>query len=238
MNVTVPLLSDSEDMRVLVIEDDETTRAYLTKGLSEHGYQVAESADGRDGLYQALGGGFDAIITDRMLPGLDGLAIVQALRSAKIQTPVLILSALAQVDERVRGLKAGGDDYLAKPFAFTELTARLEALMRRPAKLAQDTQLSCGDLQLDLLSRRVTRGGEEIDLQPRELKILEFLLRHVDRVVTRTMLLEGVWDYHFDPQTNVVDVHMSRLRQKIDKGYDKPLLHTLRGVGYRLSTRA
>lgn len=223
-------------MRILVVEDDEKTAAFMAKGLTEAGFVVDRADDGRDGLFMASGGDYAVIILDRMLPELDGLSVVQALRAARVETPVLIVSALAQVDDRVKGLRAGGDDYLTKPFAFSELEARVEALMRRRGGgHAQETSLSCGDLEMDLLTRRVTRGGQPIDLQPREFKLLEFLLRHSGQVVTRTMLLEGVWDYHFDPQTNVIDVHVSRLRSKIDKGFDKPLLHTVRGAGYRLA---
>src|SRR5213595_25986 len=223
-------------MKLLVIEDDRETAAYLVKGLSESGYTVDHSAEGREGLFLATSGSYDAIVLDRMLPGMDGLAILGALRAAQIRTPALILSALGSVDDRVKGLKAGGDDYLVKPFAFSELLARLEALVRR-VKSGGDspaTVLRAADLEMDLLRRDVRRGGQLIDLQPREFQLLEFLLRHAGQVVTRTMLLEGVWDYHFDPQTNVIDVHISRLRQKIDKGFDRPLIHTVRGAGYSL----
>ncbi len=221
-------------MRILVIEDDDATASYLVKGLTESGYTVERAADGRDGLFMASEGGYDAIVADRMMPKLDGLAVVRALRESGVVTPVLVLSALDRVDERVRGLKAGGDDYLTKPFAFAELLARLEALLRRPPPSDTVTRLAVGDLHLDLLTRGVTRAGRRIDLQPREFKLLEFLMRRAGQVVTRTMLLEGVWDYHFDPQTNVIDVHISRLRQKIDKDFDPPLLHTVRGAGYCL----
>ncbi len=221
-------------MNLLIVEDDDETASYMLKGLTESGYTVDRAANGRDGLFLATSGSFDAIIMDRMLPGLEGLAVLQALRAANITTPVLILSALGQVDDRVKGLKAGGDDYLAKPFAFSELLARIEALLRRRDGAAVETKLSVGDLELDLLSRQVRRAGKPLDLQPREFRLLEYLMRHAGQVVTRTMLLEGVWDYHFDPQTNVIDVHISRLRQKLDKGFDKPLLHTMRGVGYSI----
>ena len=221
-------------MHILVIEDDADTADYLVKGLTESGYVVDRAADGREGLYMALGQAYDAMIVDRMLPGLDGLSIVQALRVQGTRTPVLILSALGEVDDRVRGLRAGGDDYLAKPYAFSELLARLEAVLRRGNVEAADRQIKVADLEMDLLSRTVKRGGKPIELQPREFKLLEYLMRHAGQVVTRTMLLEGVWDYHFDPQTNVIDVHVSRLRQKIDKGFDRPLLHTVRGAGYTL----
>ncbi len=221
-------------MHLLIVEDDADTAAYMRKGLTEAGYTVDHTDNGRDGLFLATSGSFDAIVMDRMLPGLDGLAVVQALRAAKISTPVLILSALGQVDDRVRGLRAGGDDYLSKPFAFSELQARIEALLRRRDAQSVETKLVVGDLELDLLTRKVRRGSKPIDLQPRELRLLEYLMRHAGQVVTRTMLLEGVWDYHFDPQTNVIDVHISRLRQKLDKGFDKPLLHTMRGAGYSI----
>jgi two-component system OmpR family response regulator len=222
-------------MRILVIEDDKKTADYILKGLAECGFTTGWAADGHDGLHQATSGRYDALIVDRMLPGLDGLSIVRALRAAEIPVPVLILSALAHVDERVTGLRAGGDDYLSKPFAFSELQARLEALLRRPPTIAQQTQLQVDDLTMDLLGRKVSRAGRPIDLRPQEFKLLEYLMRHAGRVVTRTMLFEGVWDFHFDPQTNVVDVHISRLRQKIDKGFDKPLIHTHRGGGYCIS---
>jgi two-component system OmpR family response regulator len=221
-------------MRILLIEDDRTTADYVVKGLSESGYVVDHAADGREGLLLAAGGEFDLVIVDRMLPELDGLSVIQALRAAKVPTPVLVLSALGQVEDRVSGLRAGGDDYLTKPFAFSELLARVEALLRRRGAEAPVTRLTVGDLEMDLLSRIVRRAGRPIDLQPREFKLLEYLMRHAGQVVTRTMLLEGVWDYHFDPQTNVIDVHISRLRQKIDKDFDAPLLHTVRGAGYCL----
>jgi two-component system OmpR family response regulator len=221
-------------MRILVIEDDDTTAAYVQKGLTEQGYLAERVSNGRDGLFQATSGKYDALIVDRMLPELDGLSLIQALRAAKVDTPVLILSALAHLDDRVKGLKAGGDDYLTKPFAFAELAARLEAILRRRTPEAVETKLAVGDLEMDLLARKATRAGRSIELQPREFRLLEFLMRHHGQVVTRTMLLESVWDYHFDPQTNVIDVHISRLRQKIDRGFDKPLLHTARGAGYML----
>jgi two-component system OmpR family response regulator len=221
-------------MHLLIVEDDSDTASYMRKGLTEAGYTVDHADNGRDGLFLATSGSFDAIILDRMLPGLDGLAVLQALRAANITTPVLILSALGQVDDRVKGLRAGGDDYLSKPFAFSELQARIEALLRRRDAQAVETKLVVGDLELDLLTRKVRRGAKPIDLQPREMRLLEFMMRHAGQVVTRTMLLEGVWDYHFDPQTNVIDVHISRLRQKLDKGFDKPLLHTMRGAGYSI----
>ncbi|HXV26077.1 MAG TPA: response regulator transcription factor [Alphaproteobacteria bacterium] len=220
-------------MRILLIEDDATTAAYVKRSLSECGYLVEQVADGREGLFRAIEGGFDLIILDRMLPSLDGLSVAAALRAAGVETPALILSALGQVDDRVKGLRAGGDDYLTKPFAFAELLARVEALLRRKSAPPREvTRLSLGDLEMDLLRREVRRSGRNIELKPREFRLLEFLMRHAGQVVTRTMLLEGVWDYHFDPQTNVIDVHISRLRQKIDKGFEPPLLHTVRGAGY------
>jgi len=222
-------------MKVLVIEDDREAAAYLVKGLTESGYVVDHAAEGRDGLFLATDGSYDALIVDRMLPGMDGLALIAALRAAEVGTPVLILSALGAVDDRVKGLRAGGDDYLVKPFAFAELLARLEALLRRSSGAQATTRLKVGNLEMDLLARSVRRGEQEIELLPREFRLLEFLMRRAGQVVTRTMLLENVWDYHFDPQTNVIDVHVSRLRQKIDKGFDRPLLHTVRGAGYRLA---
>jgi two-component system OmpR family response regulator len=221
-------------MRVLLIEDDREAASYLVKGLAESGYVVDRAAEGAEGLYLALTNDYDAAIVDRMLPGLDGLAIVEAMRKGGRTTPVLFLSALGSVDDRVKGLRAGGDDYLTKPFAFAELLARLEALLRRRRAPTAETKLKVADLELDLLSRMATRAGRPIELQPREYLILEHLMRHSGQVVTRTMLLEAVWDYHFDPQTNVIDVHISRLRQKIDRGFDRPLLHTVRGAGYCL----
>jgi two-component system OmpR family response regulator len=221
-------------MKLLVVEDDREAAAFLVKGLKESGHTVDHAADGRDGLMLATTERFDAIVLDRMLPGMDGLAIVAALRASDNATPVLILSALDQVDDRVRGLKAGGDDYLTKPYAFSELMARLESLLRRGAGGKTETKLKVGELEIDLLARTVRRGVAEIELLPREFRLLEYLARNAGHVVTRTMLLEQVWDYHFDPQTNVIDVHISRLRQKIDKGYAKPMLHTVRGAGYCL----
>jgi len=223
-------------MKLLVIEDDREVAAYIVKGLSESGYVVDAAHEGRDGLFMATSGNYDALIVDRMLPGMDGLAVIAALRSAEIRTPVLILSALGAVDDRVKGLRAGSDDYLVKPFAFAELLARIEALLRRGSGAPVTTRLKVGELEMDLLARTVYRAGREIELLPREFRLLEFLMRHAGQVVTRTMLLESVWDYHFDPQTNVIDVHVSRLRQKIDKGFGRALLHTVRGAGYRLDT--
>lgn len=221
-------------MRILVVEDDLETASYIAKGLNESGHAVDVSHDGKDGLFMGLELSYDAIVVDRMLPGLDGLSVIQTLRSAKKQTPVLILSALGEVDDRVEGLRAGGDDYLVKPFAFAELLARLEALVRRGDVQATETTLRVGDLEMDLLSRVVKRAGRVIELQPREFRLLECLMRHSGQVVTRTMLLESVWNYHFDPQTNIIDVHVSRLRGKIDKSFEQPLLHTIRGAGYSL----
>ena len=221
-------------MRVLVIEDDAEVAGYIVKGLSESGHVADRAANGKDGLFMATSESYDAVIVDRMLPGLEGLQVVEAMRRAGNKTPVLILSALGDVDQRVRGLRAGGDDYLAKPFAFSELLARLEALHRRGSTSAPQTKLVVGDLEMDLLAREVKRAGKPIDLLPREFRLLEYLMRHAGHVVTRTMLLEAVWDYHFDPQTNVIDVHISRLRQKIDKGFDSTMLHTVRGAGYSL----
>jgi two-component system, OmpR family, response regulator len=221
-------------VHLLLIEDDHEAAQFLLKGLRESGYTVDHAADGRDGLFRATEGQFDLIITDRMLPHMDGLALVKFLREQGVRAPVLVLSALGTVDDRVLGLKAGGDDYLTKPFAFAELLARIEALLRRSAtsSIAPQTRLKVADLDMDLLSRRVTRAGREVELTAREFKLLEFLLRHAGQVVTRTMLLEGVWDLQFDPQTNLIDVHMSRLRQAVDRGFAKPLIHTVRGAGY------
>ncbi|CCG39947.1 response regulator transcription factor [Magnetospirillum molischianum] len=221
-------------MRILVIEDDTEAAAYMAKGLREAGHVVDLAATGTDGLFMATSERWDAMIVDRMLPGLDGLAIIQAIRASGNVTPVLVLSALGKVDDRVRGLKAGGDDYLVKPYAFAELLARIEALSRRVSAAQPETRLKVEDLEMDLLARCVTRGGQLIDLQPREFRLLEYLLRHAGQVVTRTMLLENVWEYHFDPQTNLIDVHISRLRQKVDKDFDLPLIHTVRGAGYTL----
>ncbi len=221
-------------MRFLIIEDDTDTVQYIQKGLREAGHSVDSAQNGDDGLQLARNERYDAMVIDRMLPCRDGLSIIHTLRSENINTPVLILSALGQVDDRVEGLHAGGDDYLTKPFAFAELLARLEALVRRTDLEAGQTNLHVDDLEMDLLTREVRRGETKIDLQPREFRLLEYLMRHSGQVVTRTMLLENVWDYHFDPQTNVIDVHISRLRGKIDKDFDYPLLHTVRGAGYML----
>ncbi len=223
-------------MRLLLIEDDTDVAAYIEKGLAEGGHTVDLAHDGKNGLGLATTEDYDVMIIDRMLPGMDGLSIVKSVRATNRHTPILILSALGEVDDRVEGLKAGADDYLSKPFAFSELDARLEALQRRSgAGINMETNLKVGDLELDQLSRTAARAGRTIELQPREYRLLEYLMRHAGQVVTRTMLLEHVWDYHFDPQTNVIDVHISRLRSKIDKGFDKALLHTVRGAGYMIN---
>jgi len=221
-------------MRVLIIEDDEATASYIRKGLREAGHSADIAANGGDGLAQALEGNYQALVVDRMLPRLDGLSLIAKLREKGDKTPALILSALGEVDDRVEGLRAGGDDYLSKPFAFAELLARLDALARRAQGPARRTTLRVGELKMDLLGREVKRGGIVIDLQPREFRLLEYLMRHSNQVVTRTMLLENVWDYRFDPQTNVIDVHISRLRGKIDRNFDTQLLNTVRGAGYIL----
>ena len=228
-------------MKILVVEDDQHTRDYLRKGLLEAGHSVDTAEDGLAGLDLATQAtesesstAYDALIVDRMLPRLDGLSLVRGLRESGHQTPALILSALGEVDDRVKGLNAGGDDYLVKPFAFSELLARLEAIARRAAPDASATRLQVADLELDLLTRTARRDGTPIPLKPREFRLLHFLMSREGQVVTRTMLLEGVWDYHFDPQTNVVDVHVSRLRQKVDKPFSRPLIHTVRGAGYRV----
>ena len=221
-------------MQLLIVEDDDATAGYIQKGLSEAGHNVDVASTGDKGLEMAGRGNYDALIVDRMLPNLDGLTLISTLRGKGVQTPALILSALGEVNDRVEGLKMGGDDYLTKPFAFSELLARLEALVRRNAAEVQETSLAVGDLRMDLLGREVFRGETRIDLQPREFRLLEYLMRHSNQVVTRTMLLENVWDYNFDPQTNVIDVHISRLRGKIDKNFDFPMLNTVRGAGYIL----
>ena len=221
-------------MHILLIEDDTESAAYIAKGLSESGHTVDHAEDGKEGLFMAMESEYDLLIVDRMLPGLDGLSIIKTVRAAHNNTPALVLSALGEVDDRVQGLQAGGDDYLIKPFAFAELLARCEALTRRSENEPTVTKLRVADLELDLLSRQVKRAGQVLELQPREYRLLEYLMRHNGQVVTRTMLLEGVWDYHFDPQTNVIDVHISRLRGKIDKAFPTPLLHTVRGAGYCL----
>ncbi len=221
-------------MRLLLIEDDTEAAAFLRKGLEEAGYVVDHAATGPDGLHLATTEAYAGMIVDRMLPGMDGLHIIELLRKEGNTTPVLILSAMDRVDDRVKGLRAGGDDYLTKPYAFSELQARLEALMRRGQAAPTETALTLGDLEIDLLARTVTRSGTRIELLPREFQILEYLMRHSGQVVTRTMLLENVWNYHFDPKTGVIDVQISRLRQKLDKDFETPLLHTVRGAGYCL----
>jgi two-component system OmpR family response regulator len=221
-------------MHILLIEDDIQAAEYIVKGLKAHGYSCEHTPSGGDGLALALQNNYTLIIVDRMLPVMDGITIVKKLRDSGMSKPILFLSALGEVDERVNGLKAGADDYLAKPFAMSELIARVEALIRRDTQQNQVAEYQVADLHMDLLSREVSRAGQKIDLQPREFKLLAYLMQHQDQVVTRMMLLENVWDYHFDPQTNIIDVHISRLRTKIDKPFDKSLLHTIRGAGYRL----
>jgi two-component system OmpR family response regulator len=219
-------------MKLLLIEDDDVTAGHIIKGLRQHGHVVDHATNGRDGLFLAAGENYDVMIIDRMLPGLDGLGIVKTIRAAGVNTPVLFLTTLGGIDDRVEGLEAGGDDYLIKPFSFAELNARVNALGRRAPLNEIQTFLKVGDLELDLLKRSVARDGNRIELQPQEFKLLEYLMRHAGRIVTRTMLLENVWEFHFDPQTTVVETHISRLRSKIDQGFKKPLLHTVRGSGY------
>src|SRR5215468_7623109 len=221
-------------MKILVVEDDRDTATYLTKGLSESGYIVDCAGDGREGLFLASSGGYDAMVLDRMLPSMDGLSMLGALRAAEIRTPALILSALASVDDRVKGLRAGGDDYLVKPFAFSELLARLEALLRRGAGAPTATKLRVGDLEMDLLTRTVRRKGRDIELLPKEFQLLAYLVRHAGQIVPRALLLQHVWDLHFDPMTNIIDVYVGRLRRKVDGGGAYPLIHTVRGVGFCL----
>ncbi|GHD06602.1 DNA-binding response regulator [Tianweitania populi] len=228
------LSSYTSGMKILVIEDDREAADYLEKALNEVGHTVHVARDGESGFVLADNGDYDVMVVDRMLPKRDGLSVVAGLRSRGNDTPVLILSALGQVDDRVTGLRAGGDDYLTKPYAFSELLARVEVLNRRSGNKEVETTYRVGDLELDRLSHVVKRAGQEVTLQPREFRLLEYLMRHAGQVVTRTMLLENVWDYHFDPQTNVIDVHVSRLRSKIEKGFDTPVLHTVRGAGYML----
>jgi len=225
-------------MRLLIIEDDRDAADYLVKAFREVGHVADLASDGEEGLALAMDGQYDVMIVDRMLPKLDGLTVIGTLRAKGVETPALILSALGQVDDRVKGLRAGGDDYLTKPYAFSELLARIEALARRTSPEEGNTRFVVGDLVLDRLSHKVTRAGEAILLQPREFRLLEYLMKHAGQVVTRTMLLENVWDYHFDPQTNVIDVHVSRLRSKIDKNFSTPLLHTVRGAGYTIRDSA
>lgn len=223
--------------KILLVEDDRETAAYLTRGLGEEGHSVEHVTDGQEGLFRASGGTYDLVILDRMLPVLDGLAVLRALRAAEVKTPVLILSALASVGDRIEGLDCGSDDYLVKPFSFAELLARANALFRRSeSRSGGDIRINVGDLEIDPLSRSVRRSGKKIELKPREYMLLEYLARNEGRVVTRTMLLEQVWDYHFDPGTNVIDVHVSRLRRKLDDGFERPLLHTVRGAGYMLAS--
>ena len=223
-------------MKLLLVEDNERVGRFVKKGLTEAGHTVDHADNGKDGMYHAVSEPYDAIIMDRMLPGgIDGLSIIEALRMHGNRVPILILSALDGVDDRIRGLKSGGDDYLIKPFAFGELLARLDALLRRSQSVSVETTLALGELTMDLLAHKVVRAGKPVALQPREFKLLEYLLRHANQVVTRTMLLENVWDYHFDPQTNVIDVHISKLRQKIDAGFPTPLLRTVRNAGYMLT---
>jgi len=221
-------------VRILVVEDDAETANYLVGGLEEEGHAVTRAGNGRDGLFHAMTETFELLIVDRMLPELDGLTLVKTLRSAQIESPVLFLTTMSGIDDRVTGLNAGGDDYLVKPFAFSELIARVKALARRPRGTAGETRFKVADLELDLLKRVVKRAGHEITLQPREFRLLEYLMRHAGQVVTRTMLLDNVWNYHFDPRTNVVESHLSRLRTKIDKGFGTELIHTVRGAGYCL----
>jgi two-component system, OmpR family, response regulator len=225
--------------RILVVEDDPDTRDYLAKALRETGYAVEATASGRDGLMHAITGAFDAMILDRMLPDLDGLSLLKSARAAGVHAPAILLTAMSAIDERVRGLHAGADDYMVKPFSYIELSARLEAILRRPAETRpEQTRLVCADLELDLIARTARRGERRIELLPREFQMLEYLMRREGRVVTRTMLLEGLWDYRFDPQTNVIDVHISRLRRKIDGEGEPALIHTVRGSGYKLAATA
>ena len=221
-------------MKLLLVEDDQETAAYLKRALGEAGHAVDHAGSGRDGLLLAAGEAYDVIVLDRMLPQLDGLGILRTIRASGVKTPVLLLTALGGIDDRVEGLEAGGDDYLVKPFAFAELLARVNALARRPPPQTVQTSLRVADLDMDLMARTVVRGGRKIDLQPREFQLLEYLMRNAGRVVTRTMLLEAVWDFHFDPKTNIVETHISRLRAKLDRAQGRPLIHTLRGAGYCL----
>jgi two-component system, OmpR family, response regulator len=222
-------------MRILVVEDDKSLGKYIVDGLKQAGHNPDIAFDGMEGLGLAISENYDVLIIDRMLPKLDGLAVVQALRTSKKNTPVLVLSSLGKVEERVAGLRAGGDDYLAKPFSFDELLARAEALSRRNAHEAEKVRLAIADLEMNLITREVKRAGKAIELQNREFRLLEYLMRRPGEVVTRTMLLEGVWDFHFDPQTNLIDAQMSKLRTKVDKGFDRPLIHTIRGAGYKIA---
>lgn len=221
-------------MRVLIVEDDQETADYICSSLHALGHVYEHAADGKAGFLSALDSDFDVMVIDRMLPGLDGLSLVKSVRSADVATPILFLSAMGGINDRVDGLEAGADDYLVKPFAFSELSARLTALARRPPMQTQETRLHLADLEVDLIKHTVTRAGKPIQIQPREFRLLVYLMRNTERVVTRTMLLEGVWDFHFDPKTNVVETHISRLRNKIDKPFDRPLIHTVRGSGYSM----
>jgi len=229
-------------MKILLVEDDAEQARFIRKGLQEAGHVVDHAADGRDGLFLATTANFDAIVLDRMLPRVDGLTVLRTLRASAIATPVVVLSALGEVDDRVAGLRAGGDDYLVKPFALAELLARLEVLQRRAGApgsgSADSTRLQLADLEMDLLRRTASRGGQRLELKPKEFQLLEFLMRHPEQVVTRSMLLEAVWDYHFDPRTNVIDVHISNLRNRVDLPGHEPLIHTVRGAGYRLGRHA
>ncbi len=235
-NFSTKLFNWSDTMKLLLIEDDKTIADYVLSGLRQEGHVVDHMTDGRDAMGQAMSGSYDVMIVDRMLPGLDGLSLVKALRAAKVLTPAIFLTALGGVDDRIEGLQAGGDDYLVKPFAFGELSARIGALARRPAAQTTEAVLSVGDLRMDLIRRSVTRGGTEIDLLPREFALLEHLMRRKGRVQTRTMLLESVWDISFDPQTNVVETHVSRLRAKIDRPFERELIRTVRGAGYKIDS--
>jgi two-component system OmpR family response regulator len=228
----IDAMRDGGTVRILLVEDDAETAAYVARGLEEAGHVVDRATDGQDGLFLATGGGHDVMVVDRMLPKLDGLSMVRAVRAAGIATPAIFLTARAGLGDRIEGLEAGGDDYLAKPFAFAELLARINALARRPPLQTEVTVLRVGDLEMDLIRRSVVRAGRRIELQPREFRLLEYLMRREGQVVTRTMLLEGVWDFHFDPKTSVVETHISRLRGKVDKGFGQELLHTVRGAGY------
>jgi two-component system, OmpR family, response regulator len=234
IGITTRSPTASQAMKILIVEDEVLTRDYVLSGLQGGGHSVDAAEDGVDGLALALRGTYDAIVLDRLLPGMDGLAFLKALRAAKVSTPVLFLTAIGGVDDRVEGLEAGADDYLVKPFSFSELAARLAAIGRRPALMSEPTALRVADLELDLLRRTVTRAGQAIDLLPKELALLEYFLRNAGRVLSKTMLLERVWDFHFNPQTTVVETHISRLRAKIDKPFDEPLLHTVKNVGYTL----
>ncbi len=224
-------------MKILLVEDDKRTSAFIVKGLRQEGFNVELAADGEEGMQRALVGNYDAAIVDIMLPTLDGLTLIERLRDRRVRTPVLVLSARNTVDDRVKGFQAGGDDYLIKPFAFSELVARLQALMRRASMQPAPTTLDVGDLSFDLVRRRVARGGTPVDLQPKEMALLEYLMRNVGRVISKTMIMEHVWDYNFDPQTNVVEARVCRLRDKIDRPFTRPLIHTVRGVGYVLEDR-